>query len=109
MSSNDSAVAQEKTAAGDADTFKTYLATLSAAQKRSAVYSLLHDLLGDRPEQECGVYDPVGFLYLCLVPPGQREYFRMLEHPERDEQLRKAAAEPTSTLDEILERMGIAE
>ena len=79
----------------DVEAFKTHFANLSSEDKRLVVYWLLRDLLGDRPEKESDISDPDGFLYLHFVPPGVREYFRLLEHPEREEQMRKASMEPT--------------
>lgn len=89
----------------DTNVLLAQCANWSAEQKRLAVYWLLRDLLGVRPEQESDVCDPEGFLYLHLVPPGLRAHFRMLEHPELEEQLQKISCEPTFSLQQIREEI----
>ena len=109
MSTNGSIAAPKKSAAFDVDALKANLAKLTAKQKRLVLYWLLHDLLGDRPQQESGVFDPDEFLYMCLVPPGKREYFRFLEHPGLEGQLDEADKGPSFSLEQIREELGVSE
>jgi hypothetical protein len=109
MSSNGSSVAQDARAGWDAKACKAFFAALTPAEKQLAVYWLLKDLVGDRPDRESGIYDPEGFLYLWLVPPGLREYFRLLEHPELEEHLQRVSTEPAVPLQQFREELGITE
>ena len=108
MSTNGSIATPKKSPAFDVDALKANLAKLTGKQKRLALYWLLHDLLGDRPQQESGVFDPDDFLYMCLVPPGKREYFRFLEHPELKAQLEEAEKGPFVSLDQLREELGVS-
>jgi len=38
-------------------------------EKRAILDRVLRDLIGDKPEQEYGLYNPDGTSYICLVPP----------------------------------------
>ena len=109
MSTSGVHATEDRTASEEADAFVVQFARFSAEQKRVALYWLLRDQLGDRPDQESDVCDPEGFLYVHLVPPGLRERLRLLEHPELEEQLKASAAEPTFSLQQIREEMGASE
>ncbi len=102
-----SEVETDDTALGYMNILLGQFAHWPAEKKRLAVYSLLRDLLGERPAQESDVCDPEGFLYLHLVPPGLRERLRLLEHPELEEQLKASAAEPTFPLQQIREEIAV--
>ena len=91
----------------DVEALKASFAHLSVSEKRVAVYLLLHSLLGDRPEHEDGIYDPEGFAYMCLVPPGKRAYFRTLEDPGWLERLQKASTEESFPIEQIRKELGM--
>jgi hypothetical protein len=99
----------QKTGAWDVDAFKNHFADLSIEDKRLVLYWLVHDLCGDRPERETDVSDPDGFLYMHLVPPGLREYFPMLQHPEIRAMLEESSTGPTFSHRQVLEELGITE
>ncbi len=97
----------------DVEAFKTHFANLSSEDKQLVLYWLVHDLCGDRPEKETDVSDPEGFLYMHFVPPGLREYFRLLQHPEIRAMLEESAKGPRFPHEqvraEIWKELGITE
>lgn len=93
----------------DVEQFRTSLSQATAEQKQLALYWLLRDLCGPRMEQEHEVYDRDEFLYACVISPGQREVFRLLENPARAEELRQAALEPMTPISEIHRELGLAD
>lgn len=113
MSTNGIVATPVESVAFDVDAFKANLANCTTEQKRLALYWLLHDMLGDQPDREVGVFDPDEFLYIWLVPGGIREALRYLEHPELLEELERASKEPGIPLEEarrqIYKELGITE
>jgi hypothetical protein len=91
----------------DVDAFKDHFASLSSDDKHLVLYWLLRDLFGDRPEREADVSDPDGFVYMHFVPPGLREYFRLLQHPEIRAALDVASREEAIAHDKVLAEIGI--
>lgn len=93
-------------AAADLREFQAWLSRANAEQKTAAVYQLLHNLLGDQPDQEIGVYNPDEEVYLYLLPPRLRAELRFAANPELERELEKSAVEPMAPLDEVLRQYG---
>ena len=93
----------------DVEQFRSSLNHATAEQKQLALYWLLRDCCGSRIEQEYEVYDPDEFQFACVISPGQREAFRLLENPARAEKLRQAALEPMTPISEIHRELGLAD
>jgi hypothetical protein len=112
MANNGSVAVSEKMVVLDVEAFKASFASLSTKQKSLVIYWLLRDLLGAQPTQETGVFDPDDFLYLWLVPAGNREALRYLEHPELREHLEQARTERGVPIEEareqILKEIGVS-
>jgi hypothetical protein len=90
---------------GAAVSFEELLASGTREEKQRALFLLLRDLLGPRAERELGVFDPEGFLFACIMPPGRREALRLLEDPERARRLDDSSQE-TIPLREVLQQLG---
>jgi hypothetical protein len=93
-------------AAADLREFQAWLSRASADQKTAAAYQLLHDMLGDKPDQEMGIYNPDEEIYLYVLPPQLREDLRFAANPDLERELEKSAAEPMAPLAEVLRQFG---
>jgi hypothetical protein len=54
---------------------------LPGEEKRSVLYHLLRELLGEHPQEEVGIYGPDGREYVYLLPPQLRLRLSFLQDP----------------------------
>lgn len=59
----------ESAAQSSLDEFVGEVLGRSREDKKTLLYRLLRDLLGEQPADECGIYNPDGSSYVFLVPP----------------------------------------
>ena len=91
----------------DSREFQDWLSRATPSQKSAAVYQLLHDLLGEQPRQEVGVYNADDEIYLYLLPPQIREDLRFQANPDLERELEQGATEPMIPLQELRQQLSI--